>query len=100
MAPGNQQARRDHPGGRRCAFKRQNNIPDYDVCKQGDDWVGKREDASRASVRADTQKAAYDATRDEAARNGGGDISVHGRNGQIRDKNTIAPAKDPRSSKG
>lgn len=76
-------------------------MPDYDVYKKGDQWVGKREDASRASVSADTQKAAYEATRDLAARNGGGDISVHrADNGQIRDKNTIKPAKDPRSSKG
>lgn len=75
-------------------------MPDYNVYKKGDQWVGKRDDASRASVTADTQAAAYNATRDLAARNGGGDISLHGRNGQIRDKNTIAPAKDPRSTKG
>lgn len=75
-------------------------MPDYDVFKQGDKWVGKRDDAVRASVTADTQKAAYDATRDRAARKGGGEIKLHGVNGQIRDKNTIAPAKDPRRTKG
>lgn len=75
-------------------------MPDYDVYKQGDKWVGKRDDATRASVSADTQQAAYDATRDLASRNGGGDIKLHGVNGQIRDKNTIKPAKDPRSSRG
>jgi len=72
----------------------------YSVYDDGDGWAGKRDDSSRASVRADTQAAAYQATRDLMARNGGGEISVHGRNGQIRDKNTIAPASDPRRTKG
>lgn len=75
-------------------------MPDYDVFKKGDQWVGKRDDASRASVTAATQAAAYNATRDLAARNGGGEVNLHGLNGQIRDKNTIAPAKDPRGTKG
>jgi len=40
---------------------------DYNVCK-GDDgkWRGKRQDASRASVVADTQKDAFKATRELA----------------------------------
>lgn len=42
----------------------------------------------------------YDATRNLAARSGGGDVSIHGVDGKIRDKNTIAPAVDPRSTKG
>lgn len=75
-------------------------MPDYNVFKDGDDWVTKRDDASRASSRHDTQADAYDAARQYAGNNGGGDVSVHGRNGQIRDKNTIAPAKDPRKSQG
>lgn len=75
-------------------------MANYDVYKQGDKWVGKREDGSRASVSAETQKAAYDATRDLMARNGGGEIKLHGTNGTIRDKNTIAPATDPRKTRG
>lgn len=75
-------------------------MADYDVFKKGDQWVGKRDGASRASVTAGTQAEAYDATRDLSARNGGGEIKLHGVNGAIRDKNTIAPARDPRSSKG
>jgi len=75
-------------------------MPNYNVFKDGDQWKGKRDDASRASVVADTQADAYKQTRDLAARNGGGDISLHGTNGRVRDKNTIAPAKDPRSTKG
>lgn len=75
-------------------------MPDYDVFKKGDKWVGKRDDASRASVTADTQADAYNQTRDLAQRNGGGEINLHGVDGKIRDKNTIAPAKDPRNIKG
>lgn len=75
-------------------------MADYNVYQRGEQWVGQRMDASRISVAADTQAAAYNATRDLTARNGGGEISLHGRDGRIRDKNTIAPAKDPRSTKG
>jgi len=60
----------------------------------------KRDDASRVSVTADTQAAAYKQTRDLASRNGGGEINLHGSDGKIRDKNTISPAKDPHSIKG
>lgn len=80
-------------------------MADYDVYKSGDGWAAKRDDASRASSVHDTQAAAYDAARGYAARgyagnNGGGDVSIHGRDGQIREKNTIAPGNDPRSTKG
>lgn len=75
-------------------------MPNYDVYKDGNEWVGKRSDASRASVRNSTQAGAYDETKAISSRNGGGEINVHGRNGQIRDKNTIKPARDPRSSRG
>lgn len=75
-------------------------MPDYDVYRKGGEWVGKRTDASRPSVHSSTQAGAYDATKGIASRNGGGEVSIHGRNGQIRDKNTIKPARDPRSSRG
>lgn len=75
-------------------------MADYDVYKKGDDWVGKKEGASRASVVADTQADAYKQTRDLMSRNEGGELKLHGVDGTIRDKNTIAPAKDPRSTKG
>lgn len=75
-------------------------MADYDVFKTGDKWVGKRENASRASVKADTQTDAYKQTRDLAERQGGGEVKLHGINGTIRGKNTIVPKKDPRRSKG
>jgi hypothetical protein len=75
-------------------------MPDYDVYKKNGEWVGKRSEGTRSSVKSATQASAYDATKAIASRNGGGEISVHGRDGQIREKNTIKPARDPRNSKG
>lgn len=75
-------------------------MADYDVYKTDDGWAAKREDAARASSVHDTQAAAYDAARGFAGNNGGGDVSIHGRDGQIREKNTIAPGNDPRKIKG
>jgi len=75
-------------------------MPNYSVSKDGDDWVAKRDDASRASSRHDTQADAIDAARGYARNAGGGELSIHGRDGQIRAKDTIAPGNDPRSTKG
>lgn len=72
----------------------------FNVYKDGNQWAGKRQDGQRATVRADTQQGAYDALRDRLASGSGGEISVHGVDGQIRYKNTIAPKHDPRSTKG
>lgn len=84
----------------RLALGKKVGMADYNVYQRGEQWVGQRTDASRISISADTQAAAYSAARDLVARSGGGEISLHGRNGRIRDKNTIAPAKDPRSTRG
>ena len=73
---------------------------DYSVFKDGDEWVAKRDGASRASSRSDTQAQAYDDARRFSHNAGGGDVSIHGVDGRIREKNTIDPAKDPRSTKG
>lgn len=72
----------------------------YSVFKDADEWVAQRDGASKASSRSGTQAQAYDDARRFAGNAGGGEVSIHGVDGQIRDKNTIAPAKDPRSSKG
>ncbi len=75
-------------------------MADYDVYKTDDGWAAKREDATRASSVHDTQSEAYNAASTYAGNNGGGDVSIHGRDGQIREKNTIAPGNDPRSIRG
>lgn len=44
-----------------------------------------------------TQESAYDYARRTARMMGGGEISIHGRDGRVREKNTIYPANDPRN---
>ena len=55
---------------------------------------------SRASFIARTQKQAYDKQARSFKKSGGGEISICGRNGVIRDKNTIAPMRDSFPPKG
>lgn len=73
---------------------------DYSVVPRDSGWAAVGHGNARASSLHSTQANAYAAARDYAANRGGGEISIHGRNGQIRDKNTIAPAHDPRDIKG
>ncbi len=72
---------------------------DYNVYKdKGGKWKGERQGASRASVVADTQKDAFQKTR-ELAKNAGSEVSIHrGDNGQIRDKHSYG--NDPKKIKG
>lgn len=58
-------------------------------------WDVKAPGASRASAHADTQKAATDRAREIVHNAGGGEVRIPGRNGQIRDSDTVAPGNDP-----
>ena len=58
-------------------------------------WENKRNDADRASSVHDTQKDAADTARDMLERSGGGELTIKGRDGQIRSKDTIPPGNDP-----
>ncbi len=72
---------------------------DYNVY-QGDDgkWRGERQDASRASVVADTQKEAFEATRD-LAQKAKSEVSIHrADNNRIRAKHSYG--NDPESTEG
>lgn len=42
-----------------------------------------------------TQGAAERAAKQDLARNGGGEAVIHGRDGRIRDSDTVAPGNDP-----
>ncbi|WP_082383405.1 DUF2188 domain-containing protein [Frigoribacterium sp. RIT-PI-h] len=55
---------------------------------------------TRASAHTDTQAAAIDRARQIIGNQGGGELSVHDRQGQVRAKDTIAPGNDPRNVKG
>jgi len=55
---------------------------------------------SRASSHHDTQAEAIDRAKEIVGNLGGGEVSVHGRDGQIRAKDTVPKGNDPRNVKG
>lgn len=59
------------------------------------DWVNKRNGASRAGSVHDTQGEAVQAAREMLQSSGGGELTMKGRDGKIRSKDTIAPGNDP-----
>ena len=65
------------------------------VYKRDDQWINKRNDSDRAGSVHSTQKEAWDAARNMLRNDGGGELSVMGRDGQIVSKDTIAPGNDP-----
>jgi len=58
-------------------------------------WDIKAPNASRRSGHADTQADAIDRAREIVGNAGGGEVVIHGRDGQIRDKDTVPPGNDP-----
>ncbi|GAA2368189.1 DUF2188 domain-containing protein [Dactylosporangium salmoneum] len=52
-------------------------------------------DAQRRSGHADTQAAAIDRAREILGNRNGGEIVIHGRDGNIRDSDTVPPGNDP-----
>lgn len=69
---------------------------DRTIYKRADGkWVNKRNDSNRASSVHHTQSEAVGVGRNMLRNQGGGELSVKGRNGQIRSKDTISPGNDP-----
>ena len=58
-------------------------------------WDVKKPDAQRSSGHFDTQQDAIDRGREILHNAGGGELNIHGRDGQIRAKDTIEPGNDP-----
>lgn len=58
-------------------------------------WDVKAPGADRASAHTDTQKQAQDRARDIVRNAGGGEVRIHGRDGKIRDSDTVRPGNDP-----
>jgi len=58
-------------------------------------WDVKKPGSSRASAHAVTQQEAVTRARDIVKNQGGGEVRIHGRDGKIRDSDTIAPGNDP-----
>jgi hypothetical protein len=63
----------------------------------GDDggWDVEKPGANRASSHHDTQAEAINRAREIVHNSGGGEVVIHGRDGRIRDSDTIAPGNDP-----
>ena len=76
--------------------------PQDRTISQRDDgsWKNKRNDASRATSVHSTQTDAQAAARENLKNQGGGELTTLGTNGKIRDKDTVAPGNDPRSTPG
>ena len=76
--------------------------PQDRTISQRDDgsWKNKRNDSSRATSVHSTQTDAQAAARENLKNQGGGELTTLGTNGKIRDKDTVAPGNDPRSTPG
>jgi hypothetical protein len=68
---------------------------DRTVYKREDQWVQKRNDAARIGGVYNTQAKAVDAATRMLSAEGGGELTIKGRDGRIRSKDTIAPGNDP-----
>lgn len=62
-------------------------------------WEVKGGGAKRASATEKTQAAAEKTAKKIVRNAGGGEVIIHGRDGKIRDKDTVAPGNDPNPPK-
>lgn len=63
-------------------------------------WDVHKPGADRASSHHDTQSEAQAAGRRYLHNEGGGELITQGRDGKIRDKDTVSPGNDPFPPKG
>ena len=59
------------------------------------DWVNKRNSVLRAATLHQTQKEAEEAAKAMLRNAGGGELTIKGKDGKIRSKDTISPGNDP-----
>jgi len=64
-----------------------------------DGWQVKNPGSDRASARTNTQAEAIERAREIVGNSGGGEVVIHGRDGRIRDSDTIRPGNDPNPPK-
>lgn len=69
------------------------------VVPTDDGWAVRAPRASRASSKHDTQQDAIDAARRIVGNSGGGEVTIHGKDGKIRDSDTVPPGNDPHPPK-
>lgn len=58
-------------------------------------WNVVKPHAERVSAHTDTQAEAIDRAREIVHNSGGGEVVIHGRDGRIRDSDTVSPGSDP-----
>ena len=58
-------------------------------------WAVRKAGADRVSGFAPTQRAAEKMAKGFSTKTGGGEVVIHRRDGKIRDKDTMQPARDP-----
>lgn len=63
-------------------------------------WDVKKPGVSRTSAHTDTQSQAAERAKTIVVNDGGGEVRIHGRDGRIRDSDTVAPGNDPYPPKG
>lgn len=71
----------------------------YHVTKHPDGWQYKKSGAERASGVTRTQSEAEKNAKLILQKQGGGEVRIHGRDGKIRDSDTVKPANDPNPPK-
>jgi hypothetical protein len=72
-------------------------MPNYHVTKnkQDNSWAVKKAGAGRSSSKSNTRKEAEQLAKQFCGNAGGGEVRIHGRDGKIRDSDTVAPGNDP-----
>ncbi len=69
------------------------------VPNSGGGWDVRKPGADRASRHYDTQADAINGGRRILGNDGGGELRIHGRDGRIRDSDTVSPGHDPNPPK-
>ncbi len=59
-------------------------------------WDVKKPSGQRSRAHTDTQAQAVARAKGIVGRAGGGEVRIHGRDGAIRDSDTVAPGTDPK----
>ena len=63
------------------------------VVKDGNQWAVKKPGTNQPESRHRTQATAERRAKEIVRREGGGEVRIHGRDGRIRDSDTVAPGK-------
>ncbi|MBU2235573.1 DUF2188 domain-containing protein [Patescibacteria group bacterium] len=67
--------------------------------KKTGDWKATRENAQKSAGIFQSQRDAEKAAKIMSANSGGGEVRIHGLDGEIRDSDTVPPGNDPNPPK-